>query len=250
MQATGRQLLSHLSALRKVLLISAAAIAVAFVLLFYLYRMPLVDFLLRPLRAREIEAVATHVSEALMTQFKACLVAALVASMPVLLWQVWGFVAPALYPAEKRVFLLLFLAALLLFGFGVAFSYLFVFPLAIDLFFEAGQGMVATLWSVDKYFDFVLSFVLPFGLMFQLPVALYMLARRGLITYPKLARSRRFVILGISILAAILTPPDMVSQVMLGLPMYLLFEGAAQLVRFVKPVKEQAEIHKHTEGTS
>lgn len=240
-QGTGQQLLSHLRALRKVLVISAAALAVAFVLLFYLWRAQLVAFVLVPLRAREIEAVATHVSEALMMQIKTCLVAAVVISMPVILWQVWGFIAPALYPAEKRLFSALFLVALLLFIGGVAFSYLFVFPLAIDLFFEAGEGIVATLWSVDKYFDFVLSFVLPFGLMFELPVVLYMMARHGWVDYPKLAKSRRFVILGISIVAAILTPPDVVSQIMLGLPMYILFEGAVQLVRFVKPAKEKAE---------
>lgn len=240
-QGAGQQLLSHLHALRKVLLVSAAAIAVAFVLLFYLLRMQLVTFVLLPLRARDIEAVATHVSEALMMQFKTCLVAAVVASMPVILWQIWGFVAPALYPAEKKLFSALFLVALLLFACGVAFSYLFVFPLAIDLFFEAGEGMVATLWSVDKYFDFVLSFVLPFGLMFELPVVLYMLARRGWVDYPKLAGSRKFVILGIAVAAAILTPPDVVSQVMLGLPMYILFEGAVQLVRFVKPAKQKTE---------
>ena len=127
--------------------------------------------------------------------------------------------------------------ALLLFVGGVAFCYCLVFPMAIDLFWSAADGVASTLWSVKEYFNFVLSFVLPFGLMFELPVVVYMLARRGLVTYQKLAHSRKYVILVIAIIAAILTPPDAVSQCMLAIPMILLYEVAAQLARLVKPKK-------------
>lgn len=233
---TKKQVLAeHLRAMRTMLIVSAAAVGVVFVAFFYLLREPLVAFILAPLRAREIEVVATHVSEALMMQFKACLVASVVAAMPVITWQVWSFIAPALYPHEKRLFAALFFIALVLFVCGVAFSYLYVFPLAIDLFFEAGEGVATTLWSVDRYFGFVLSFVLPFGLMFELPVAVYMMARRGWVDYQKLAKNRKFVILAIAVIAAILTPPDVVSQCMLGLPMYFLYEVGVQITRFVKP---------------
>jgi len=233
---TKKQVLAeHLRAMRTMLIVSAAAVGVIFVAFFYLLREPLVAFILAPLRAREIEVVATHVSEALMMQFKACLVASVVAAMPVITWQVWSFIAPALYPHEKRLFAALFFIALVLFVCGVAFSYLYVFPLAIDLFFEAGEGVATTLWSVDRYFGFVLSFVLPFGLMFELPVAVYMMARRGWVDYQKLAKNRKFVILAIAVIAAILTPPDVVSQCMLGLPMYFLYEVGVQITRFVKP---------------
>ena len=125
--------------------------------------------------------------------------------------------------------------ALLLFITGVAFCYLYVFPLAIDLFWAASDTVATAMWSVKEYFDFVLSFVLPFGLMFELPVIIYMLARRGMVTYAKLAHFRKYVVLIIAVAAAILTPPDVVSQCMLGLPMYILYEIAAQLARFVKP---------------
>ena len=238
-QSKGQMLAEHLLALRKVIIVCVAAIFVLFFAIFYLVREPLVQFILAPLHVRSIEVVATHVSEALMMQFKACLVCSVVVGMPIITWQVWSFVAPALYASEKRLFAVLFFIALLLFCVGVFFSYQYVFPLAIDLFFEAGDGVATTLWSIDKYFDFVLSFVLPFGLMFELPVALYMMARRGWVDYPKLAKSRKFVILGIAVIAAILTPPDVVSQIMLGLPMYFLFEVAAQITRFVKPVKKE-----------
>lgn len=236
---TKQQILAeHLRALRRMLIISVAAVGIAFVAMFYLACAPLVDFVLQPLRVRAIEVVATHVSEALVMQIKTCLVAAVVAAMPVIMGQIWWFIAPALYPSEKRLFAALFFAALLLFLCGVVFSYIYVFPLAIDLFFEATEGVATTLWSVDRYFDFVLSFVLPFGLMFELPVAIFMMAKRGWVDYAKLAKNRKFVLLAIAVVAAVLTPPDVVSQVMLGIPMYLLYEISVQITRFVKPTKK------------
>jgi len=230
----------HVLALRRVLFVSAGAVALLFVLFFYLCCDQLVDFVLQPVRARGIDVIATAVSEALMMQFKVCLIAGTVAGMPVIIWQIWSFVAPALYPHEKKIFAALFFVALLLFITGVVFCYLYVFPLAIDLFWAASDTVATAMWSVKEYFDFVLSFVLPFGLMFELPVVIYMLARRGLVNYQKLARFREYVILIIAIVAAILTPPDVVSQCMLGLPMYILYEIAAQLARFVKPGKAEA----------
>ena len=238
MNTDKKQALSvHLKAIRRMLIVSVASVAVLFVLFFYLLCGPLVDFVLAPVRARGIEVITTSVSEALMMQFKVCLIAAVIAGMPVIIWQVWVFVAPALYPQEKRLFAALFFVALLLFVGGVVFCYCLVFPMAIDLFWSAADGVASTLWSVKEYFNFVLSFVLPFGLMFELPVVVYMLARRGLVTYQKLAHSRKYVILVIAIIAAILTPPAAVSQCMLAIPMILLYEVAAQLARLVKPKK-------------
>ena len=110
----------------------------------------------------------------------------------------------------------------------------------MDLFWEASDGVATAMWSVKEYFNFVLSFVLPFGVMFELPVVIYMLARHGKVTYKTLSKNRKYVILVIAVVAAILTPPDVVSQCMLGLPMYLLYEIAAQVARFVKP-KQKVE---------
>lgn len=222
-------------AMRKMLVVSAAAIAITFLLLFYALREPLVYFILNPVKQRGIEVIATAVSEALMMQFKTCLVAALVVSMPVIIWQVWSFVAPALYPNEKKAVVWLFLSTVLLFVAGIVFCYLLVFPLTIDLFWEASEGVATAMWSVQGYFNFVLSFILPFGLMFDLPVVIYVLARNGKVTYKGMSKNRKYVILGISVVAAILTPPDVVSQVLLMTPMVLLYELSVQTTRFIKP---------------
>ena len=233
-------LFEHIRALRRVLIVSVAAVGVLFVLFFYLLCNQLVDFVLAPVRSRGIDIISTAVSEALMIQLKVCLVAAVVAGMPVIIQQVWSFVSPALYPHEKRLFAGLFFAALLLFIAGVAFCYLYVFPLAINLFWAASDTVAPAMWSVQEYFNFVLSFVLPFGLMFELPVVIFMLARHGKVNYQKLAKARKYVILAIVVVAAVLTPPDVVSQCMLALPMYLLYEIAAQMARFVKPAQAEA----------
>ena len=227
----------HIRALRRVLLVSVAAVGVCFVLLFYLCCDPLVDFVLAPVRSRGISIISTAVSEALITQLKVCLIAGVVLAMPVIIQQIWSFIAPALYPHEKKLFAGLFFVALLLFLAGVAFCYLYVFPLAINLFWAAADTVATAMWSVEEYLDFVLSFVLPFGLMFELPVIIFMLARRGKVNYQKLAKARKYVLLVIAVVAAVLTPPDVVSQCMLALPMYLLYEIATQLARFVKPAK-------------
>lgn len=240
MSADKKQALyEHIRALRRVLLVSVGAVAVLFLLFFYLCCDQLVDFVLLPVRSRGISIISTAVSEALMTQFKVCLVAAVVAGMPVMIHQIWSFISPALYPHEKKLFAAMFFVALLLFLTGVVFCYLYVFPLAINLFWAAADTVATAMWSVQEYFDFVLSFVLPFGLMFELPVVIYLLAKRGMVNYQKLARARKYVVLVIAVVAAVLTPPDVVSQCMLGLPMYALYEAAAQLARFVKPAKAE-----------
>lgn len=232
-------LYEHVRALRRVLIVSAAAVGILFVLFFYLLCNQLVDFVLLPVRSRGIAIISTAVSEALMMQLKVCLIAAVVAGMPVIIQQIWSFVSPALYPHEKKLFAGLFFVALLLFLTGVVFCYVYVFPLAINLFWAAADTVATAMWSVQEYFNFVLSFVLPFGVMFELPVVIYMLAKRGKVTYAKLARFRKYVVLIIAIVAAILTPPDVVSQCMLGLPMYVLYEIAVQITRFVKPTGVQ-----------
>ncbi len=228
-------ILTHLLALRKTLVISFGAIAVAFVVVFYLFCTPLMDFITRPIVERGVEIIYTAVSEALVTQFKVSLIAAVVVACPVIFWQIWEFVKPALYPNEKRLFKSLFFLALLLFLMGVLFCYNAVYMLAIDFFLVAGENLATPLLSIDKYVSFLFAFILPFGLVFELPVAIYMMTRVGWVNYAKLKKARKYVVLGVFVLAAVLTPPDIVSQVMLGLPMLLLFEVGVQVSRVVKP---------------
>jgi len=230
----------HLLALRGMLLRIALVLLACFIVVFYVFCRPLTEFILRPVTQRGIQVIATKVSESLMMQLKLSLVMAFVISMPLIIWQVWRFVAPALYPKEKRLFLPFFLAMVLLFAFGIVFSYVTVFPLAINLFYEAGTGIATSMWSVEGYFNFVLSFVLPFGLMFELPVVVYLLARHGKVSGQSLSRARRYFVLGAAVAAAILTPPDVVSQVLLLLPLLALYELSVLIARIVQK-KEKAE---------
>lgn len=225
----------HVKALRRVVLVSLGAVAVAFVILFYGFCDPLVNFILRPVTRRGISVIATAVTDALVMRLRVCLVGGVICAAPVIIGMIWSFVAPALYPREKKIFGLLFLGMAVLFCAGVVFCYTVIFPLTVDLFREAGSGMADSLWNVKDYFQFVLSFVVPFGIMFELPAVMYMLAKKGMITYPKAAKARKYVLLAVSVLAAILTPPDVVSQIMLMLPMMLLYEISLQIIRFARP---------------
>ena len=210
LKEVGESMLSHLMALRKVLLISAAAVLIGFVLVFYLAIDPLMAQILAPIQARGIQVIFTTMSEALVTKFKVALLAGMIIASPVVIWEIWGFIKPALYPQEKRKFRLLFVLALLLFLTGVVFCYFAVYSLAVDFF------------------------LVPFGVAFQLPVVLYLTTRVGLTTPDMLRSKRKYVILAIFVLAAILTPPDVVSQVALGLPMCGLYEIGILVSRCTK----------------
>lgn len=235
MVAEKQSIMTHLAALRNVLVICAAAIGIAFVLVFYLGIDWLMGAILAPIEARGIEIIYTAMSEALMTKMKVALVAAIVVASPVIVWQIWSFIKPALYPHEKKLFRVLFFIVLLLFLLGVAFCYGVVYMLAVDFFLIAGENLAVPMLSVDKYIGFLFGFVVPFGIAFELPVVLYMTTRMGWTNHQMLASKRKFIILAVAVAAAILTPPDVVSQLLLGIPMLLLFEIGVLVARFVKP---------------
>ncbi len=228
-------LLAHLTALRNVLIISAAAVGIAFVLVFYLAGDVLMNLMLDPIRARGIEVIYTAVSEALLTKMKVALIAAIVSASPVIIWQIWSFIKPALFAHEKRLFRLLFFVALLLFLAGIMFCYGAVYMLAVDFFLIAAENVAVPMLSVDKYIGFLFGFVVPFGVAFELPVIFYMTTKVNLTDHKMLAAKRKYVILGIAVVAAILTPPDVVSQLLLGIPMLILFEISVLITKFVKP---------------
>ena len=234
-------LLYHLMALRKLLIACVIAVIVGFVAAFYFLCTPLMAFITSPIEARGVTIIYTAVSEALTTQIKVSLVAGVVVVSPFLFYQLWSFIKPALYDNEIRAFRLLFVVALGLFLLGVTFCYRYVYGLALNFFLIAGENLATPMLSIDKYVGFLFSFILPFGVVFELPVAIYMLTRIGWVDYQKLASGRKFVFFGIFILAAILTPPDIVSQVMLGLPMYVLYEIGVQVSRFTRNRRAQEE---------
>ncbi len=228
-------LLSHLLALRKVVIISAVAVIAAFLAVFYFGIDALMSWIIGPISARGIEIIYTAMSEALMTKFKVALIAAVIVASPVVIWQAWGFIKPALYPQEQKAFRILFFLALLLFLLGVMFCYFAVYTLAVDFFLIQGDGLATPMLSIDKYVNFLFGFIVPFGVAFQLPVFLYLTTRMGWTNYKMLSTKRKYVLLGIFVVAAILTPPDVVSQVALGVPLYVLFEIGVQVARLTKP---------------
>ena len=228
-------ILTHLNALRRMLMISAGTVLVAFVLIFYLCIDWLMSLITGPISARGVELIYTAMSEALMTKFKVALIAAVIVASPVIIWQVWQFIKPALYPEERRMFRLLFFIALILFLVGVVFCYFAVYYLAVDFFIISGENLATPMLSIDKYVNFLFGFLLPFGIAFQLPVAMFITTRLGWTDSKSLASKRKYVILGLAVAAAILTPPDVVSQLMLLIPMCVLFELGVIVSKTVKP---------------
>ena len=226
---------THLLALRNVLLISAGVIAAAFFLIFSVASDWLMTLILQPITDRGIDVIYTAMSEALTTKMKVSLIAAIVVSSPVIIWQAWAFVKPALYADERKAIRLLFFASVLLFLLGVVFCYGAVYMLAVDFFIVSGENLAVPMLSIDKYVSFLFGFVVPFGLAFELPVVFYVTTRMGLTNHQMLASKRKFIILAVAIIAAILTPPDVVSQIMLGIPILLLFELSLLICRWVKP---------------
>ena len=231
--------LAHLTALRKVLIVSAAAICIAFLVVFYGLIDQLMALLIQPIMDRGIDIIYTAMSEALVTKLKVALIAASVLASPVIIWQIWSFVAPALYPNEKRSAILVFAIMVVLFLLGVTFCYGAVYLLAVDFFLVSGENLATPMLSIDKYIGFLFGFVIPFGVAFELPVILYITTSMGLTNYRMLASKRKYMILAVVIVAAILTPPDVVSQVMLAVPILLLFEIGLLITRFVHPHKAE-----------
>ena len=229
----------HLIALRKILLRSAAAIGIAFVVVFYLAIDHLMGFITGPIVERGITVIYTEMSAALMTKLKVAFIAGIVVACPYVFWQIWTFIKPALYAHEKRAFRLTFAATVFLFLLGVVFCYAAVYFLAVDFFLIAGEDLATPMLAIDKYVSFLFGFVVPFGLAFELPVALYITTKMGLTNHQMLASKRKFVILAVVVIAAFLTPPDVVSQIMLSIPILLLFEISLLICKVVKPNTQQ-----------
>lgn len=230
-----QSIMQHALALRRTILVSACAVLAAFVLVFYLLCGPIMNCIIAPIAERGIEMIYTAMSEALMTQLKVSLIAGVVLASPVIIWQLWAFVSPALYEGERKAFRRWFGVALLLFLLGVAFCYTAVYSIAIDFFLVAGENLAKPMLSIDKYVSFLVSFMLPFGLAFQLPVAVYLTTKLGLTSARSLSAWRRYVVLGVFVVSAVLTPPDVVSQLMLAIPMLILYEIGILVARVVRP---------------
>jgi sec-independent protein translocase protein TatC len=171
------------------------------------------------------------------TPFKLSFFAALLIAMPYVIYQLWSFVAPGLYRNERRFGVPLLLSSIVLFYVGIAFAYYFVFPVMFQFFAGTTPKGVAMMTDINNYLDFVLTMFFCFGLAFEVPVAVVLLVVMGIVRIEKLKEHRGYVLIGIFILAALLTPPDAISQCSLAIPMYLLYEGGILMARLLSRPK-------------
>jgi sec-independent protein translocase protein TatC len=219
-------LISHLLELRNRLLRSVIAVLICFVPL-AIFQNDLFTLVAQPLIEKLPDGtsmIATSVVAPFMAPFKLALIVAVFVAMPYVLYQVWAFVAPGLYKHERRFALPLLVSSIVLFYAGVAFAYYVVFPVMFQFFATITPMGVRMMTDISNYLDFVLLLFFAFGVAFEMPVAVVLLVATGLIKVEALTRNRGYVILGIFIIAAFLTPPDAVSQTFMALPMYALYE--------------------------
>jgi sec-independent protein translocase protein TatC len=235
---TRTPLLDHLIELRRRLLWSVGALAAAFGLCLY-FAQPIFAFLVQPLlRAGQGRLIYTNIFEAFFVDIKVAFFAALMLAFPIVANQIWQFVAPGLYRKEKKAFLPFLLLTPLLFLAGAALAYYVAMPLALHflLSYQRNVGGVEqiALPAIGNYFDFVTKFIFGFGVAFLLPVLLMLMERAGIVTRAQLKRGRRYAIVAAFAIAAVLTPPDVVSQLTLAVPMVLLYEIALIAIWFTE----------------
>jgi sec-independent protein translocase protein TatC len=246
--ATKAPLIDHLIELRRRLMWSLAAIFAAFVVCFW-FAKPIYNLLLWPYRVAAgvdvpIELIYTAPQEFFFTQVKLALFGAIFIAFPVIAAQLYMFVAPGLYRAERKAFLPFLIATPVLFLLGAALVYFVAMPLAMTFFLsmqQTGDVEILLTAKVSEYLSLIMALILGFGICFQLPVLLTLLARAGLITSDQLKRYRRHAILAVFVAAAVLTPPDPVSQIALALPTLLLYELSIFAVKMAEKKRDATD---------
>lgn len=236
-------LVAHLTELRDRLLRALLAVLLVFIGLFP-FANRIYTFISEPLRELlppGSSMIATEVASPFLTPFKLTLVVAIFLAMPYVLYQAWGFIAPGMYRHEKRLAIPLLVSSILLFYTGAAFAYFVVFPLIFAFFTSVGPTDITIMTDINSYLDFVLKLFFAFGLAFEIPIAAVLLIWTGITTPEALARKRPFIIVGCFVLGMLLTPPDVISQALLAVPMWLLFELGVYFGRFVRRDNEQAD---------
>ncbi len=243
-------LISHLLELRDRLIRALVSVFVVFIPLAF-FANDIFTFVAQPLIDKLPEGsslIATSVVSPFMTPFKLSLYAAIFVAMPYILYQAWAFVAPGLYRHEKRFAIPLLLSSIVLFYVGVAFAYAFVFPVMFGFFASTTPEGVAMMTDITSYLDFVMLMFLAFGVAFEVPVAVVLLAATGLISLERLKSSRGYVLIGIFVVAAFLTPPDPISQSIMAIPMYLLYEGGIVMARVLARIRRDAAEREEAEA--
>jgi len=247
--------MSHLIELRKRLMIAVGAVMAVFVVLF-IYPSPsyMYDLLAQPMLAslpQGTRMIATGVITPFMVPVKVTLMAAFVIALPVVLYQAWAFVAPGLYRHEKRLALPLIVSSTLLFIAGMAFCYFVVFRTVFHFIAGFAPQSITPAPDIEAYVSFVMTMFMAFGVTFEVPVAVVLLVRTGLVSLDKLKASRGYVVVGAFVIAAVVTPPDVISQFLLAVPLCLLFEVGLIFARSItpKPRNEEEEAEERSVTT-
>lgn len=245
-------LLEHLIELRSRLLYAAAGFVIAFIVCFY-FAQPIFDFLAKPLadvlhaQGKDRSFIYTDLTEVFFTQVKVAAFGALCLAFPIIASQIWAFIAPGLYRNEKNAFLPFLVATPVMFLVGAAFLYYVLLPMMWHFFlgFEttdvSGNMPIELVPKVADYVSLVMKLVFAFGFCFELPVLLTLLARVGIVTSASLKSKRRYAIVGVTVVAAIFTPPDVLSMTSLAVPMIALYEVSILLARLFEKKREQEE---------
>ncbi len=240
---TAMPLVAHLSELRDRLLKSVLAILLVFIALFA-FANDIYMYVSEPLRALLPEGssmIATDVASPFLAPFKLTLVVALFVAIPYVLFQLWSFVAPGMYKNEKKLAIPLLISSVVLFYAGAAFAYYVVFPLIFGFFTTVGPGDVTIMTDINSYLNFVLKLFFAFGVAFEIPIAAVIMIRVGITTADNLAKKRPYIIVGCFVLGMLLTPPDVISQSLLAVPMWLLFEVGVMFGRMITPKEDSTD---------
>lgn len=235
-------LVAHLTELRDRLLRAILSVLVIFICLFP-FSNEIYTFISEPLRALLPEGssmIATEVASPFLTPFKLTLVMSIFVAIPVILYQIWSFVAPGMYRQEKRIAFPLLASSVLLFYAGASFAYFVVFPLIFAFFTSVGPTDVAVMTDINRYLDFVLKLFFAFGIAFEIPIAAVILIWSGVTTPDALAKKRPYIIVGCFIFGMLLTPPDVISQSLLAVPMWMLFEVGVFFGRIIEKRRQSS----------
>jgi sec-independent protein translocase protein TatC len=231
---------AHLQELRQRIMICLITVGVAFLLTYY-FREKVNVFLLLPFKKvmpAGSSFIFIGVTEAFITYFKIWIITAAAVSSPVIVYQVWMFISPGLYEKEKRYVYPLIVWGSLLFGGGVMFCYYVVMPKLYNFFVGFGSDMVVPMPDIKEYVSLTLKLLVIFGFLFELPLLAYFLAKAGIVNHRSMAKKRRYAILAAFIVSAVITPPDVISQVLLALPLWGLYEVSIIIARFFGKKKE------------
>lgn len=237
MNETEQTFLTHLIELRDRLIRMVAGFVIAFLCLFP-FANKLYNILAQPMLAKLPaggQLIATAVTTPFFVPMKVAMLTAFVLSLPWMLYQLWGFVAPGLYAHEKRFVLPLVVTSTLLFLTGMAFAYFLVFPVVFGFIVGIAPQGVSVMTDIGNYLDFVIGMFMAFGIAFEVPVVVVLLVKLGLVSIEKLVEIRSYVFVGAFVLGAIFTPPDVVSQFMLAIPLWLLYEAGIIAARLMQP---------------